>query len=127
MAKDKKEKLNEEVKKPLQEETVEDVARLLAPILKMSQKDLEKKLRQNYSTIAIAKGVDRERTMQIRKLGLTSISTPERNVRVYPQGDLASHILGYVNPDAKLAAGVEKTGSDLVENAKSKIIFFLII
>ena len=35
-----------------------------------------------------------------------------KNKRVYPQGTLASHILGYVNLDAKLAAGVEKTGGE---------------
>ena len=104
------------------EETAEDVARLLAPILKMKEKKLLEKLKQNYSTIAVAKGVDRDTTMQIRKLKLTSVSSPERSIRVYPQGDLASHILGYVNPDAKLAAGVEKTGGKLVGNAKSKIL-----
>lgn len=104
------------------EETAEDVARLLAPILKMDEKKLLEKLKQNYSTIAVAKGVDRDTTMQIRKLKLTSVSSPERSIRVYPQGDLASHILGYVNPDAKLAAGVEKTGGKLVGNAKSKIL-----
>ncbi len=104
-----------------EEETPEDIARLLAPILKMDYMVLLKKLKQNYSIISIKKGVDRESAMQIRKLPLTAISSPERNIRVYPQGDLASHILGYVNPDANIAAGVEKTGSDFVENVKSKI------
>lgn len=103
-------------------ETPEDVARLLAPILKIDIKKLNEKLKQDYSTIALAKGVDRDTVLQIRKLKLTSISSPERTVRYYPQGDLASHILGYVNPDAKLAAGVEKTGSGFVENVKSKIL-----
>jgi len=105
-----------------EEETPEDVARLLSPILKIEQKKLLSKLMQNYSTIALAKGVDRETALQIRRLKLSSISSPERTVRYYPQGDLASHILGYVNPDAKLAAGVEKTGSGFVENVKSKIL-----
>ena len=105
-----------------EDETPEDVARLLAPILKMNITKLEEKLKQNFSTISIAKGIDRDRALQIRKLKLSSISSPERTVRYYPQGDLASHILGYVNPDAKLAAGVEKTGSGFVENVKSKIL-----
>ena len=105
-----------------EDENPESVAKLLAPILKMDEKKLKEKLLQNYSTISIAKGVDRETVLQIRKLLLSSISSPERSIRVYPQGDLASHILGYVNPDAKLAAGVEKTGSGFVENVKSKIL-----
>lgn len=103
-------------------EQAEDIARLLAPLLKTTEKNLMEKLSHEYSTISLAKGVDRETTMQIRKLKLSSISTPERNIRVYPQGDLASHILGYVNTDAKLAAGVEKTGGGLVGNAKSKLL-----
>ena len=103
-------------------EEAADVARILAPILKQNEKKLLEKLKQNYSTISIAKGIDRDTAMQIRKLKLTSVSSPERSVRVYPQGDLASHILGYVNPDAKLAAGVEKTGGGLVGNVKSKML-----
>ncbi len=105
-----------------EEEGPEVIANLLAPILKINKKKLVEKLSQNYSTISIAKGVDRDTVLQIRKLGILSLSMPERNVRVYPQGGLASHILGYVNPDAKLAAGVEKTGSGFVENVKSKIL-----
>jgi len=101
-------------------EQPEDIARLLAPILKMDNKTLLSKLRQNYSIISIKKGIDRDSALQIRKLGLTAVSTPERSIRVYPQGDLASHILGYVNPDAKIAAGVEKTGESLIENVKSR-------
>ena len=103
-------------------ETPEDVAKLLSPILKIPEKQLLEKLNQNYSTISIAKGVDRDTAMQLRKLKLTSISSPERSIRVYPQGDLASHILGYVNPDAKLAAGVEQTGGGLIGNVKSKML-----
>lgn len=103
-------------------ETPEDVARVLAPLLKKPQKLVLKKLKQDYPIILLAKGIDRDTALQIRKLKLTSISTPERNLRVYPQGDLASHILGYVNPDAKLAAGVEQTGDDLIGNVKSKTL-----
>ncbi len=105
-----------------EEDGPEVIARLLAPILKTDIKKLKDKLSQNYSTISIAKGIDRDTVLQIRKLQISSISTPERSIRVYPQGDLASHILGYVNPDAKLAAGVEKTGSGFVENVKSKLL-----
>ena len=105
-----------------EEETPENIARLLSPILKIDYKKLHEKLLLDYSTIALAKGVDRDTAMQIRKLKLSSISSPERSIRIYPQGDLASHILGYVNPDANLAAGVEKTGSGFVENVKSKLL-----
>ncbi len=102
-------------------EEPEDIARLLSPILKIDYETLHKKLLLNYSSIALAKGVDRDTALQIRKLPLTSISSDERSVRIYPQGDLASHILGYVNPGANLAAGVEKTGSGFVENIESKV------
>ncbi len=33
----------------------------------------------------------------------------KKNERVYPQGKLASHILGYVNDEAEIYAGVENT------------------
>lgn len=40
----------------------------------------------------------------------------KRSIRVYPQGAMAAHVLGYYNFDADIAAGVELTAADRLES-----------
>lgn len=98
------------------EESPGDMATQLAPFLKDSKQQIINKL-NNYqeSTITLAKNINRSTIIEIRKLKLKGIDIVKKNDRVYPQGILASHILGYVNVDANLYAGVEKTGSKDLE------------
>jgi len=98
-------------------ETPEKMALFLSPYLKQPQEVLLEKLeKMDVSTITLAKGIDRNTIIEIKKAikknkaPLRGFDFVKRNERVYPQGNLASHILGYVNMDANLFAGVEKTG-----------------
>lgn len=98
-------------------ETPEKIASLLSPYLKQSKKELLDKLNQkNVTTITLAKGINRESALKIKQLKIRGLDPVKKTERVYPQGNLASHILGYVNPDANVSAGVEKTGSHGLEN-----------
>ena len=55
----------------------------------------------NGSTvILLKKDVDRPTAEKIKKLGLREISLDKKTERVYPQDELAAHIIGYYNPDA---------------------------
>ncbi|OGH98158.1 MAG: hypothetical protein A2039_02775 [Candidatus Melainabacteria bacterium GWA2_34_9] len=89
---------------------------ILAKPLNQSKKDIKEKLSHyNESTILIAKNVSMEVVEkgirpEISKNQIRGLDFVKKNIRVYPQGNLASHILGYINSDANLAAGVEKTG-----------------
>lgn len=97
------------------------MAYILAKALNQSKNDLKEKLSHyNESTILIAKNVDMEIVEkdikpEIEKNELRGLDFVKKNKRVYPQGNLASHILGYINSDANLSAGVEKTGSSNLE------------
>ena len=73
----------------------EELAKLLAPILKVSQVNLTEKLRQDVPLIALAKNVDRHTRDAIAKLNLREIPMDKKSIRTYPQGDLAAHVLGY--------------------------------
>ncbi len=95
----------------------EELAKILAPILKISQYDLTEKLRQNTSLVSIKKNVDRHTRDQIAKLNLREIPMDKKSIRTYPQGTLAAHVLGYYNFDANVAAGVEDTAGDKLESA----------
>ncbi len=96
--------------------TPEELAKILAPILKISQVDLTEKLKQDVSVISLKKNIDRHTRDEIAKLNLREISMDKKSIRTYPQGTLAAHVLGYYNFDADVASGVELTAKDTLES-----------
>lgn len=101
----------------------EELAKLLAPILKVSQINLTEKLKQDVPVISLKKNVDRQTRDAIAKLNLREIPMDKKSIRTYPQGTLAAHVLGYYNFDADIAAGVEETAGDILESASKDANF----
>jgi len=99
----------------------EELARMLAPYLKISTVNLAQKLSQKDSVITLKKDLDRKSVQSIKKLGLREISFGKKNTRIYPQGSLAAHILGYYNFDADIACGVEQTAKDQLEHVEKNV------
>lgn len=98
------------------EDPPEKIASELAPLLKKSNLDLYNKLKHlDYSTVTVAKDIDRDTILKLRKLEIKGLDIVRKNSRVYPQGNLASHILGYVNFDANIFAGVERIAQRRLE------------
>ena len=96
--------------------TPEELAKLLAPILKISQVNLTEKLKQDVPLVSLKKNVDRQTRDKIAKLNLREIPMDKKSIRTYPQGSLAAHVLGYYNFDADVASGVEETAKDKLES-----------
>lgn len=94
----------------------EELAKLLAPILKMPKDTLLQKLKKPGPVITLKKDIDRSTAKEIAKLHLREISLGKKNTREYPQGNLAAHVLGYYNFDADIANGVEYTAKDRLEH-----------
>ncbi len=94
----------------------EELAKLLAPILKVSQINLTEKLKQDVPVISLKKNVNRQTRDAIAKLNLREIPIDKKSIRTYPQGTLAAHVLGYYNFDADIASGVEETAGDILES-----------
>jgi cell division protein FtsI/penicillin-binding protein 2 len=94
----------------------EIMAPILAKYLKQPEWLLKEKLsRVEDSTIYIAKNIDTQTVdkgirPEVTKAKIRGLDFYKKTKRVYPQGNLASHILGYVNLDANISAGVERTG-----------------
>lgn len=116
----------------------EQVAAALAPVLNTNEGKLLEKLTQPYTTLGIQKNltkaqVDRilktrtsviaqdEKTKKLildengraleRKVPLPGLDFSKKNVRNYPQGNLAAHILGYVNDEAEISSGIEASAA----------------
>ena len=96
--------------------TPEELAKLLAPILKISQVNLTEKLKQDVPLISLKKNVDRHTRDAIARLNLREIPMDKKSIRTYPQGTLAAHVLGYYNFDADVSSGVEYTAKDKLES-----------
>ncbi|MDR1167924.1 MAG: penicillin-binding protein 2 [Heliobacteriaceae bacterium] len=94
----------------------EELAKILAPVLKTAKETLLQKLKKPGPVITLAKDVDRNTAREITKLHLREISLGKKNIREYPQGILAAHVLGYYNFDADIANGVEYTAKDKLEH-----------
>ncbi len=103
--------------------TPNELAAILAPILGLNKNQLAKKLAQDQLIIVLKKDVPRTTAQKIKKLGLREISLEPKNERVYPQGTMAAHILGYYNTDADVAAGVELTAKDKLEEVEQVVNF----
>lgn len=62
----------------------------------------------NSRYVILAKRLSEEQKDQITKLKLPGIGLQEQNYRNYPQGSLASQLLGFVNSDGQGTYGIEQ-------------------
>ena len=93
----------------------EELAEILSPLVNIPAASLSKTLASDDAVILIKKGLDRKAAEAIKAKRLRELSLEVKNKRVYPQGSLASHILGYYNPDADVAGGIEYVAKDYLE------------
>jgi len=102
----------------------EELASILAPHLGMSQYQLASKLgNTNKKIIKVKADIDRKVIRDIKRLGLRELSYEVKNKRVYPQRSLAAHVLGFYNPNAQTAGGVENKAREYLEYVDKTITF----
>jgi cell division protein FtsI (penicillin-binding protein 3) len=97
------------------------VAAKLAPILRMSSRDIESRLRSEAGFVWIARQMPLEVTAQVRKLGITGIDFIEEHRRAYPRGSLAANVIGYVGVDGEGLAGVEHSFDSHVRGKAGRV------
>lgn len=83
-------------------------AELLAPILGMDEAELGGLMQGDAGFKYVAKGVLPEVWQAVRELAITGISASQVAERVYPNGNVAGNVLGWVNADGQGAQGVER-------------------
>ncbi|MEL0281549.1 MAG: penicillin-binding protein 2, partial [Actinomycetota bacterium] len=96
---------------------IEDPAALsveLAPILEVPQDVLADRLTGEKRFMYVAKGVTPETWDRISSLRLPGIFSQETSQRTYPAGDLASHIVGFVQGDGSGGTGIESAFNDIL-------------
>ncbi|NTU71768.1 MAG: penicillin-binding protein 2 [Coriobacteriia bacterium] len=91
--------------------TIEDkagVAAALASVLGGKPADYEEKLSRDSGFVYIARRVDVDQAKQLEALKLTGIGFLDDSRRMYPSGELACQVLGFVGIDGEGLAGIEK-------------------
>ena len=86
--------------------------RQLAKLLDMSDADLKKKLDSDRGFVYLKRQVEQDVADQITKLGIEGIQTRKEYKRFYPQGEVATHVVGFTN--------VEDVGQEAMELAQQK-------
>jgi cell division protein FtsI (penicillin-binding protein 3) len=95
----------------------QDMALLLAPMLKKTPSELEKLFNQKKSGIRVGPALTEEVADQIARLGANGLELIQQYSRLYPQQDLAADVVGYVDVDHRGQAGLEYSQEKLLERA----------
>jgi cell division protein FtsI (penicillin-binding protein 3) len=83
------------------------VAQLLSRVLDVPAEDLESKIREARTPVRLARKLSPETVERIQAMNLRGVFFQKENRRVYPQRELAAHVLGYVDVDEKGLGGIE--------------------
>ncbi|NLA27124.1 MAG: PASTA domain-containing protein [Firmicutes bacterium] len=107
---------------PAQVENPGETAKELAPLLGLSESDLHEKLTMNCSSIYLKRKVPPEISQAVRELKLPGIIFTTEGQRYYPNGTLASQLLGFVGMDEGLA-GLELYYEDYLKGKEGYLLF----
>jgi len=97
-------------------------AQLLSGIVNVPQDVLEARFQSSRSFAWVSRKLPPEKADAVAKLNLKGIYFQEENQRFYPKRDLASHILGFVDPDEKGLGGIEYGLDGKIRGKSEKII-----
>jgi len=97
-------------------------AKSLSTILGGNAADYEEKLRRDAGFVYIARKVDIERANALKELDLAGIGFLDDSRRVYPFGELAGQVLGFVGVDNIGLTGIEKQYDDVLAGTPGRII-----
>ena len=86
----------------------EAIELLTATVPDLDAKDLRRKLTSQKRFAWLKRQVSPEERDAVYNLGIPGVSYVNERRRVYPQGRLGAHVVGYVDLDTKGIAGIEK-------------------
>jgi cell division protein FtsI (penicillin-binding protein 3) len=99
----------------------EEMAKKLAPLLNREADELEKKFNAKKSGILLSAALAEEIADQVLGLKSNGLELIQKYSRFYPQQDLTSEIVGYVNSDRRGQAGVEISQEKFLERSPQAV------
>jgi len=99
-----------------------DAASKLSSIIEVEQSSIEKSMRTpNTRYVVLKKKLNKEQSDKVISLGLKGVGTREEPYRTYPQGSLASQLLGFVNGEGKGTYGIEQFLDDELKGSPGQL------
>ena len=80
----------------------------------LNHKEIFQRLRSGKGFVWLARHLTPQKQVEIIRLGLPGIYFQQDERRVYPHGELFSHVLGYTNIDNQGLGGIERKFNDLL-------------
>lgn len=109
-----------EVKKP------EEVAQKLSELLDMDYENVYTMITKNVHYVVIKRKIDKELGDQVRQWivdnDIKGINVDEDTQRVYPFGNLASHVIGFTGVDNQGLDGLEKVMDRYLKGVSGRIV-----
>lgn len=95
--------------RPLAVGNKEETAKKLAELTKTSQQKLYEKVNTRRNPFLFLRNVDVDLGKRIEELGFSGVDVLPAVKRVYTQGSMAAHVLGFTNVDGEGMEGLERT------------------
>ncbi len=105
-----------------EEGNAEEVARALSDILEMDYDTIYAKTQKNSYYEIVKRRVEAEEAEEIRALNLAGIRLDNDTKRYYPNGSLASHVIGFTGDDNQGLWGLESVYDDVLKGRAGRII-----
>ena len=86
---------------------IEEVVKKLSPILNVKDEVLLQKFKNNMKGIELLDEVTENQAKKIKNLHVSGLDLVKYSQRYYPQGNLYSNLIGFVNYENKGSAGLE--------------------
>ncbi len=96
-------------------------ARQLASILGLTEQEIYDKLISETRFRYLGREISPRQMAQVRQLGLAGIDVAEDSKRVYPNRELAAHVLGFVGVDGKGLSGLEFVYDDQIKGRAGRV------
>jgi cell division protein FtsI (penicillin-binding protein 3) len=93
----------------------EAAGKLVAVLPELSQAELHAKLASNRSFVWIRRHLTPRQQYDVNRLGIPGVYFQRDERRVYPQGPLAAHVVGFTNIDGEGLAGMEKSFDEVLK------------
>ena len=87
--------------------SIKEVTKKLSPILEIKEEILLGKFNNKISGIKLLDKISEEKAGKIRNLQISGLDLFKYSQRYYPQGELYSNLVGFVNDENKGSAGLE--------------------
>ena len=105
---------------PAEVKEKEETAKFLADTLELDYDDVLEKVQQKVALVRIQSKVDTETAQAIRQADLPGVKVDEDVQRIYPFGELAAQVVGFVGKDNQGIIGLEAKYDDVLEGEQGK-------